>query len=340
MLTAVFFTRIVFELMVQKGWLTSFKMQNWVPVTKINFLGMRTAAFVVTLLVVAVGGYSFFAQGGHHVGQGKLYGVDFTGGDAITFSYAEKIEQTKLRQSLEKLGYPEAFIQYQHDLAGGTEVLSIKVNEGAADKVVTALQQEYPAAKLVKKGVDSVGAIVGKELLKQALEAIGLSLLVIMIYIAFRFGEFAYGVGAFVSLLLNVLITIGVFCLFGRTFSQTIVAAVLTIIGYAINDTIVVFDRIREDRKLTGGRLNYFDLINRSINETLSRTVITGGATILGTVALILFGGPVLFDFSFTFLVGMISGTLCSIFIASPIVFWFHRKEAKAAANRPAPAKV
>jgi SecD/SecF fusion protein len=337
MLTAVFFTRIVFEWLVQQGWLTSFKMQNWVPVTKINFLGLRPAAFAVTLLVVAIGAYSFFDQGGHHVGRGKLYGVDFTGGDALTLSYAEKVEQTQLRQSLDQLGYGEAFIQYQSDLAGGHSVLTIKVPEGASEKVVPALQQAYPAAKLNVLSTDRVGATVGKELLKQALEAIGLSLLVIMIYIAIRFGEFAYGVGALVSLLVGVLVTVGIFCLAGRTFSQTIVAAVLTIIGYAINDTIVVFDRIREDRKLTAGRLGYFDLINRSINETLSRTVITGGATILGTVALILFGGPVLFDFSFTFLVGMLSGTFCSIFIASPIVYWFHRQETNR--NRPAPAK-
>ena len=191
-------------------------------------------------------------------------------------------------------------------------------------------------------GTDRVGAVVGKELLKQALWAVVASLVAIMIYVAFRFGEFSYGLGALVSLLHDVLMTIGWFCLTGRTFSMPVVAAVLTLIGYSINDTIVIFDRIRENKKLTGGRLNYFDLINRSVNETLSRTILTAGTVFLCAVALYGFGGRVINDFAFCFMVGVLTGTYSSIYIASPCVLWWHRGEgtkARAVVKKPEPAK-
>jgi preprotein translocase SecF subunit len=166
------------------------------------------------------------------------------------------------------------------------------------------------------------------------------SLVAIMIYVAFRFGEMSYGLGALVSLLHDVLMTIGWFCLTGRTFSMPVVAAVLTLIGYSINDTIVVFDRIRENKKLTGSKLNYFDLINRSVNETLSRTILTAGTVFLTSVALYGFGGRVINDFAFCFMVGVLTGTYSSIYIASPVVLWFHRQEqSKIAPRKPAPAK-
>jgi preprotein translocase SecF subunit len=193
---------------------------------------------------------------------------------------------------------------------------------------------------------ERVGAVVGKELLQQALWAVVWSLVAIMVYIALRFGEFSYGLGALISLIHDVLMTVGLFCLWPwphRTFSMPVVAAVLTLIGYSINDTIVVFDRIRENRKLTGGKLNYFDLINRSVNETLSRTILTAGTVFLCAVALYGFGGRVLNDFAFCFVVGVLTGTYSSIYIASPVVLWFHRREAintnRAAAKKPEPAK-
>ena len=204
-----------------------------------------------------------------------------------------------------------------------------KLPEGKTDAVVKYLQGKFPAAQFKILGNERVGAIVGKELLQQALIAMGVSLLAIMIYIAIRFGEFSYGLGALISLLHDVLMTVGWFCLTGRTFSMPVVAAVLTLIGYSINDTIVVYDRIRENRKLTGGKLNYFDLINRSVNETLSRTILTAGTVFLCSVALYGFGGRVLNDFAFCFLVGVLTGTYSSIYIASPCVLWYHRSEKK-----------
>jgi SecD/SecF fusion protein len=215
--------------------------------------------------------------------------------------------------------------------------------EGASEKVLEQLEKDFPDAQLKPIGTDHVGAVVGKELLTQAIWAVGASLVAIMIYVAFRFGEFSYGLGALVSLIHDILMTIGWFCLTGRTFSMPVVAAVLTLIGYSINDTIVVFDRIRENKRLTGGKLNYFDLINRSVNETLSRTILTAGTVFLCSVALYGFGGTVINDFSFCFMVGVLTGTYSSVYIASPVVLWFHRREAantnRPVANKPQPAR-
>jgi preprotein translocase SecF subunit len=218
--------------------------------------------------------------------------------------------------------------------------------EGQTEAVVKHLQEKFSEAQFKVLSTERVGAIVGNELLKQALWAVVVSLLAIMLYIAVRFGEFSYGLGALVSLVHDVLMTVGLFCLWPwphRTFSMPVVAAVLTLIGYSINDTIVVFDRIRENKKLTGGKLTYFDLINRSVNETLSRTILTAGTVFLCSVALYTFGGRVLNDFAFCFLVGVLTGTYSSIYIASPCVLWYHRKEgvkSKAAAKNAAPARV
>jgi preprotein translocase SecF subunit len=182
-------------------------------------------------------------------------------------------------------------------------------------------------------------------LFKEALWALAVALVAIMIYVAFRFGEFAYGLGALVALVHDVLMCVGVFCLtgVGHTFSLPVVAALLTIVGYSINNVIVVFDRVRENRKLAGGRLNYFDLINRSINETLPRTILTAGTTLVTALSLNIFGGRVIHDFAFTFMVGVLAGTYSSIYIASPVVLWFHRAEAakasKAVAKKTQPAK-
>jgi SecD/SecF fusion protein len=265
------------------------------------------------------------------VGVGEVYGIDFKGGDEVVLTFAERVDQAKIRDSLNKVPGVggESFIQYQKEMTGAREVLSLRLPEHTTDNVVAQLQQDYPAAQFKTSSTDHVGAIVGQELLKQALWAIAVALLAIMLYLALRFGEFSYGLGALVSLVHDVLMTIGWFCLTGRTFSLPVVAAVLTLIGYSINDTIVVFDRIRENKKLTGGKLNYFDLINRSVNETLSRTILTAGTVFLTSVALYGFGGRVINDFAFCFMVGVMTGTYSSIYIASPCVLWYHRGEGK-----------
>ena len=330
--SGVFVTRLVFDWLVANGWMKSFNMLHvFRHIPHINFLGVWKFAFVLSWLLIGAGIWSFVHRGGLDVGVGEVYGIDFKGGDEVVLTFAERVDQAKIRDSLNKVPGVggESFIQYQKEMTGAREVLSLRLPEHTTDNVVAQLQQDYPAAQFKTSSTDHVGAIVGQELLKQALWAIAVALLAIMLYLALRFGEFSYGLGALVSLVHDVLMTIGWFCLTGRTFSLPVVAAVLTLIGYSINDTIVVFDRIRENKKLTGGKLNYFDLINRSVNETLSRTILTAGTVFLTSVALYGFGGRVINDFAFCFMVGVMTGTYSSIYIASPCVLWYHRGEGK-----------
>ena len=338
---AVFVTRLFFDWLVAKGWMKSFKVLHvFRHLPRINFLGIWKLAFAISWLLIFAGMVSFVNRGGLDIGKGAIYGIDFAGGDTATLSFVHRVDADKVRRSLESAGFTEAYIQYQR--GEKDEVLSLKLSEGATEKVFAQLQKDFPEAQFKILGTERVGAIVGKELLAQALWAVAASLVAIMIYVAFRFGEFSYGLGALVSLVHDVLMTIGLFCLTGRQFSMPVVAAVLTLIGYSINDTIVVYDRIRENKKLTGGRLNYFDLINRSVNETLSRTILTAGTVFLCAVALYGFGGRVINDFAFCFVVGVLTGTYSSIYIASACVLWYHRKEgvkARAAVKKPEPAK-
>ena len=340
---AVFVTRLVFDWLLAKGWLKSFNMLHFFRrLPTINFLGVWRWAFIASWALIFAGVFSFVQRGGLNVGKGAVYGIDFSGGDVVALRFVEKVNATDVRQSLERSGVADALIQYQRELAGDTEVLSLKLPEGKSVTVVPQLEKDFPQAQFSVISTEQVGAVVGGELLKQAWWAVILAMVAIMIYVAFRFGEFSYGLGALVSLIHDVLMCVGWFCLTGRTFSLPVVAAVLTIIGYSINDTIIVFDRIRENRKLAGGRLNYFDLINSSVNQTLPRTILTAGTTFLSALSLYLFGGRVINDFAFTFLVGVITGTYSSIYIASPVVLWFHRSEmgkAKAAERKTAPAK-
>ena len=344
--SGVFVTRMIFDWLVAKGWLKSFQMRHvFRNLPHINFLGVWKIAFALSWAVIIAGMAMFAHRGGGNVGVGEVYGIDFKGGDTATLGFVQRVDADEIRHSLEEQHFEEAYIQYEHDLSGHGEALALRLPEGKTEDVVKLLQEKYPQAQFKVLSAERVGAVVGKELLKQALWAVVWSLVAIMVYIALRFGEFSYGLGALVSLIHDVLMTVGLFCLWPwphRTFSMPVVAAVLTLIGYSINDTIVVFDRIRENRKLTGGKLNYFDLINRSVNETLSRTILTAGTVFLCAVALYGFGGRVLNDFAFCFVVGVLTGTYSSIYIASPVVLWFHRREAantnRAAAKKPQPA--
>ncbi len=345
--SGVFVTRVIFDWLVAKGWMKSFKIQHvFRSLPHVNFLGVWKIAFALSWALIITGMVVFVNRGGMKVGVGEVYGIDFKGGDTATLGFTQRVNVDEIRHDLEANHFEEAYIQYEKDIASGTEALQLRLPEGKAEAVVKHLQDQYPQAQFKVLSEEHVGAIVGKELLNQALWAVAVSLIAIMIYIALRFGELSYGLGALVSLIHDVLMTVGLFCLWPwphRTFSMPVVAAVLTLIGYSINDTIVVFDRIRETKKLTGGKLNYFDLINRSVNETLSRTILTAGTVFLCSVALYVFGGRVLNDFAFCFVVGVLTGTYSSIYIASPVVLWFHRKEAarasKAALKKAEPAK-
>ncbi|HVW11581.1 MAG TPA: protein translocase subunit SecF [Bryobacteraceae bacterium] len=218
----------------------------------------------------------------------------------------------------------------------------LKGAPGLTPQVLTVLNQEcYLAPYNASRDIQIVGPKVGEELRKQAVNATLLALAGMLVYIWFRF-EWIYGVGAVIACLHDTIITIGLFSLFGKEITLTVIAALLTLVGYSMNDTIVIFDRIRENNRLNS-RESLADLINRSVNQTLSRTVMTSGLTFLAVIALYLFGGPVLHGFAFALVVGILIGTYSSVFVASPIVLFWHnfadarKKTAPVVAPAPKP---
>ena len=211
-------------------------------------------------------------------------------------------------------------------------VSELRGREGVPPVVITTLEKDAFLSPFVVRNVEAVGPKVGRQLRQQALLATGLALAGMLVFIAFRFRQWVYGSAAVIATFHDVLITVGLLSILNYEFSLNVVAALLTLVGYSMNDTIVTFDRIRENVRLLR-RERFADLVNRSINQTLSRTVLTSGLTFLTVLALFFLGGAVLHGFAFTLVVGIVVGTYSSVFIASPIVVgWVERGKARAAA--------
>ena len=245
--------------------------------------------------------------------------------DLVVLGARESVPLADLRRSAEAANLGEATLQTSTE--EGTELITVQSRFGTSDAIVTRLQQDYPAAGFTIEQTDTVGPRVGKELAGRSLFALALGLLGILIYVTLRF-EFSFALGALVALLHDVVITIGIFSLLGREVSLVMVGAVLTIAGYSINDTIVVFDRVREGL-MSGRRGTVAQIMNACINETLGRTILTGGTTLLATTALFFLGGPVLSDFALAIIIGVLVGTYSSIFVAAPIVLWWAKRTGK-----------
>ena len=329
MYTAIVVTRMVFDSLEKRGLLHNLKMTQWVKETKIDFMGKRFIAAGLSIAILMVSLVVAVKRGQTN------FGVDFTGGQQLTMEFAKKAEVDSLRAAFGAAGIRDVPIQYQRNGAGEqqSEVLSIKVaspEEGALAQKVMAEQFADNGFKLVQE--DTVGPQVGRELQRSGLIAIGLSLVGMIIYITIRF-EFSFAIGAVVGLLHNILLTIGIYCLLGRQLSMTSIAALLTVLGYSVNDTIVVFDRIRETRKLRAGRLDN-DVVNESINSTLSRTLLTSLTTLLSVAALMVFGGGAIFDFALALFIGVVAGTYASAFIASPVMLAVRPKTEAASAKK------
>jgi SecD/SecF fusion protein len=332
--TALVVTRLIFDFLLARGWLKSLPMLHFFGTTKLDFMKLAKPAFILSWTIILVGlGYGLFVRG-HN-----MLGTDFAGGDALTLRFAQKVEPGQLTTAITKeADVKEPSIQYQTEIGGNTELLRITSPFNTAEKIQKVLEKNFPTAKFERIGLQKVGPIIGEEIQRAAILASIMSLFGILVYVAFRY-EFSFAVGAVVAVIHDVLMTIGVYCLtglftsHGREFNATMVAAVLTIIGFSINDTIVIFDRIREDLKL-GVRGSFKELINQALNQTLSRTIITSGTVFLATMSLYLFGGGAINDFAFTFLVGIITGTYSSIYIASALVLWWHKGVRPKASNQ------
>jgi SecD/SecF fusion protein len=321
--TALVVTRLIFNFMLDRNLISSLSMMHVIKSAKINFMGVAKPLFILswTFIVLSLG--FGFTRGE------KLFGVDFLGGDSTTFSYAQKVGVDEIRSVLTATGEKDSQIQYQKDIGGGLETLRITTSSDSEPKIEAALVAKFPEAQFKAIGKQQVGATIGGEIQRSAIIASLLSMFGILVYVSFRY-EFSFAVAAVIAVLHDVLLAIGCYCIAnyisGREFNATVVAAILTIIGFSINDKIVIFDRIREDLKL-GLRGSFNDIINQALNQTLSRTIITSGTVFLATGALFVWGGGVINDFAFTFLVGIITGTYSSIYVASWIVLKWHKGE-------------
>ncbi len=315
--TALVVTRLIFNVLLSAGKLNKIGMLHIIKNPNWDFMKFAKPAFITSWLIIVIGmSYGIFVRGNH------VLGIDFAGGDAIEMSYAQQVPVEKIRPVLEKnLG--EAMIQYQKGDKQNT--LEVITGYGKGTQASDILAKSFPEASFRLVGHNQVGPTVGGEIQRSALIATFLSLFGILLYVALRY-EFSFSVGAVVAVIHDVLMTLGIYFLFGRQMSAPMVAAMLTIIGFSINDTIVIFDRIREDLKL-GVRGTFKEVMNKALNQTLSRTLITSGTVFLSTMSLYLFGGGAINDFSFAFLIGIITGTYSSIYIASALVLWWHKGE-------------
>ncbi|HTV40168.1 MAG TPA: protein translocase subunit SecD [Candidatus Sulfotelmatobacter sp.] len=320
--TALVVTRIIFNFLLDRNWIQSLSMLHIIRSVNINFMQVAKPLFIATF-AFAIGAVIFGA-----VARGdKLFGVDFLGGDATTFRFSQQVDNEKIRSALAAIGQKDATIQYQKDVTGGTQTLRITSASGSAKNIEQALETSFPDAHFDTIEKQEVGAIVGKQLQKTTAVACIFAMLGILVYVAFRY-EFSFALGAIVAVFHDIILTIGCYCIAnaisGRQFNATVLPALLTIIGFSINDKVVIFDRIRENLKL-GVRGTFKEVINQALNQTLSRTIITSGTVFLATLALYICGGGEINDFAYTFLVGIITGTYSSIYIAAPFVLWWHK---------------
>jgi SecD/SecF fusion protein len=321
MFTALIVSRMLLEMSISSGLMKRFVMMSFLKPPKMDFVSWGKRAFITSWLIVLVGVIGVGIKGR------AIYGIDFAGGDDVMLTFKQRIDPGQLRTALEQARVGEANPLYQSDLSGGHEVLKVQTATGRGEAAVAALTKAYPQAQFTVGGASTIGPAIGKEIQWNAFLMIGLSIIGIMLYVAFRF-EMGYGIGAVVSTIHDVLMTIGVFVLSGRQFNASMVGAILLIVGYSINDTIVVFDRIREELR-TNPTANLRDIINLATNKVFNRSLLTSLTTFLAALALYLFGGGVINDLAFTFLVGIITGTFSSIYIASPIFYWWHKGDRK-----------
>jgi preprotein translocase subunit SecF len=289
------------------------------PNTKIDFVGMIRYTLALSWILILVGIVSLVIKGG------PTYGIDFRGGTLFQVKFAKQVTAEEIRAAAKGLGVEVGAVQ---DFGPATEN-EFLVNIETKVEDLEKLSDEFQTAFLAKFGKDSfeirrteaVGPKVGKDLRQKALLAVLCSCIGMLIYMWFRF-EFRFGLGAVLGLAHDVLIVMTFLSLTNTPIDLTVLAALLTIVGYSVNDTIIVCDRIRENMpKMT--RQKFPDIINISVNQTLSRTILTVGTVFLATLSLYIFGGGVIHDFAFTMLVGIITGTYSSVFVACPVaIYW------------------
>jgi preprotein translocase subunit SecF len=301
--------------------------------TNFDFVGIRKPAMLISLALNAVALLLLLFWG-------PKLGIDFAGGSLVQVRFSEPTKTDTIRASL--AGFESAPLDIQDLGSGGTEFLlrvplSEQNAEGVNRRLTTALAEKFGKDKVEVLRVEAVGPRVGQDLRRKAVLAVVFATLMMAAYISLRF-EWRFGVGAAVALVHDVLIATGALLLLGYEFDLTVVPALLTVVGYSVHDTVIVSDRIRENRR-KDRRASLAQIINQSINETLSRSILTSGTAVLVVLALFVLGGPVLHGFAFTLLIGFTVGTYSSIFIASPVVLYFEGKSSSAVASDSRPGR-
>lgn len=300
------------------------------PNINIDFVSRKTIAVMFSAALIVIGLVSLLIKGGPN------YGIDFAGGTLVQVKFTQITKAAEIKEALKQLELGNLVVQQFGEDADEFLIRSQNTSaelEGLSKTIASSLEASYGTGTVEVRRAEMVGPQVGKDLREKGMMAILYAMIGILGYVTWRF-EFRFAVGAIIALVHDVLITLGAFSIFNMEIDLPVIAAFLAIIGYSLNDTIIVYDRIRENMR-KHAKDGLVKIINRSINETLSRTILTSGTTMMVVVALFLFGGGVIHTFAFALLVGILIGTYSSIFVASPLlIFWDERKggkEAKAA---------
>jgi len=318
MFTGIFVTRIIFELLSNNKNFTKIPMLKLFPKTNIDFIAKRWIAYTLSIIVLGVGLGTFLMRGE------KMYGIDFTGGQIQEYSFTSPVSAEDVRKSIDAIGIKDATIQ---QFANKNQVL-VKTAADEAGKIDEAFKTSFKNNPSELLRVEKVGPSVGKHLKRNALMALIWSLGGILIYVGIRFKNMIFASAGVIALFHDVAIGMGALAMAGGEMDLNIIAALLTIAGYSINDTIVIYDRIRENLKLYR-KASMREIVNMSVNQTLSRTILTSFMTLLAVTSIFLFGGEVLKPFSFVLLAGMISGVYSTVYIASPLIISWQNRQTK-----------
>lgn len=296
------------------------------PGTHINFVGKMRKAVIISAVLIIISIGSLILH------KGPNWGVEFTGGSEIQIKLTQDLSTEQIKSTLGKAGYPpdevqriglqgdnEYLIRFSTDLVKYEQIQSF---QKILDDIIGS-NAEFKGGSILR--VDYIGPKVGAELIEKAIISILLGCVGILIYVMLRF-EFAFALGAVAALIHDTVITLGAISIMDKEFTLTIIAALLTVIGYSVNDTIIIFDRIRENMK-KGGRATFEEIVNDSVSQTLSRTILTGATVFIVLLALFILGGSVIHDFAFALMVGVIVGTFSSVFVASAIVIYWRKKK-------------
>jgi len=318
--TALFVTRTIFNALIDLRILKKLPMLNFFSDTKIDFVSKRFICFAISSVLIIASIATIIQK------KEKAYGIDFVGGQIQEYRFTEPLGIDELRNTLNGINLSDAVIQQFDEYP---ENVLIRTQADTYTEVSEAFKKNFSYNPFEILRIEKVGPIVGKALRQSAVLAIFFALSGILIYVGFRFKHFDFGVAGIIALLHDVFVTLGILLMMGRQIDLLVVTALLTIAGYSINDTIIIYDRVRENMaKRT--KLSLAEIINLSINQTLGRTILTTITTLMVVVTLFLRGGEVLNTFALCLIIGFISGTYSTIFIASPLVLaWEGRKSKK-----------